>query len=42
LNNLIPPPKGLMVISNCSCNRRGFVIGRSIEDMSEEFEGVHG
>jgi len=25
VNNLIPPPKDLGVLSNCSCNRRGFV-----------------
>jgi len=24
-NEFIPPPKGLGVLSNCSCNRRGFV-----------------
>jgi len=42
LNNLIPPPKGLGVFLTVLEIEGGSFIGRSIEDSSEEIEGVHG
>jgi hypothetical protein len=42
MNNLIPPPKGLGVFLTVLEVEGDSFIGRSIEDLSEEFEGVHG
>ena len=42
MNNLIPPPKGLGVLLTVLEVEGGSFIGRSIENSSEEFEGVHG
>jgi len=41
VNNLIPPPKDLGVFLTVLEVERGSFTGRSIEDSSEEFEGVH-
>ena len=42
MNNLIPPPKDLRVILTVLEVEGGSLARRSIEDSSEEFEGVHG
>jgi len=42
VNNLIPPPKGLGVFLTVLEVEGGSFTGRSIEDSSEEIEGVHG
>ena len=42
VNNLIPPPKDLAVFLTVREVKGGSFIGRSIEDLSEEVEGVHG
>ena len=42
VNNLIPPPKDLWVFLTVLEVEAGSFAGRSIEDSSEEFEGVHG
>ena len=42
MNNLIPPPKDLGVYLTVLEVEGGLFAGRSIEDSSEEFEGVHG
>jgi len=42
VNNLIPPPKDLGVFLTVLKFEGGSFAGRSIEDSSEEFEGVHG
>jgi hypothetical protein len=42
VNNLIPPPKGLGVFLTILEVEGGSFAGRSIEDSSEEIEGVHG
>jgi len=42
VNNLIPPPKDLGVFLTVLEVEGGSFAGRSIEDSSEEFEGVHG
>jgi len=33
VNNLIPPPKVLGVLSNCSCVEGDPIVGRSIEEL---------
>ena len=42
VNNLIPPPKDLGVFLTVLEVEGGSFAGRSIEESSEEFEGVHG
>jgi len=42
LNNIIPPPKDLGVFLTVLEIEGGSFTGRSIEDLSEEIEGVHG
>jgi len=42
VNNPIPPPKDLGVFLTVLEVEGGSFVGRSIEDSSEEFEGVHG
>jgi len=42
VNNLIPPPKDLGVFLTVLEVEGGSFTGRSIEDSSEEIEGVHG
>jgi len=42
VNNLIPPPKDLGVFLTVLEVEWGLFTGRSIEDSSEEVEGVHG
>jgi len=42
VNNLIPPPKDLGVFLTILEVEGDSFTGRSIEDLSEEFEGVHG
>ena len=42
VNNLIPPPKVLGVFLTALEVEGGSFTGRSIEGLSEEFEGVHG
>ena len=42
VNNLIPPPKGLGVFLSVLEVDGGSFTRRSIEDLSEEVEGVHG
>jgi len=42
VNNLIPPPKGLGVFLSVLEVDGGSFTRRSIEDSSEEVEGVHG
>jgi len=41
VNNLIPPPKDLGVFLTVLEVEGGLFAERSIEDSSEEFEGVH-
>jgi hypothetical protein len=41
VNNLIPPPKDLRVFLTVLEVEGGSFAGLSIEDSSEEFEGVH-
>ena len=41
LNNIIPPPKDLGVFLTVLEIEGGSFTGRSIEDLSEEIEGVH-
>jgi len=41
VNNLIPPPKDLVVFLTVLEVEGGSFTGRSIEDSSEEIEGVH-
>ena len=42
MNNLIPPPKDSGVFLTVLEVEGGSFAGRSIEDSSEEIEGVHG
>jgi len=42
VNNIIPPPKGLGVFLTVLEVEGDLFTGRSIEDSSEEIEGVHG
>jgi len=42
VNNFIPPPKVLGVLSNCSCIEGDSIARRNIEELELEFEGVHG
>jgi len=42
MNNLIPPPKVLGFFLTVHTIEGDSITGRSIEDLREEFEGIHG